>query len=959
VDAMNKEMDKMLEKGIITPSDSPWASPVVLIKKNSGELRFCVDYRKVNEQTKKDAYPLPRIDETLEAVSGSEYFCVMDLASGFWQVEVSEEDKQKTAFCTRRGLFEFNVMSFGLCNAPSTFARLMSNVLKGMTMSEVLVYIDDLLVHGKSFSATMASLREVFTRLRTSGLKLKASKCQFFKQSVKYLGHVITKEGISCDPAKVEAIRDWSIPKSVKEVRAVLGTASYYRKFIQNFASLASPLNALLHKGVKFQWSNQCQQAFELIKFHLTTAPILAFPTDEGEYILDTDACDHGVGAVLSQLQNGQEKVIAYASRTLSSNQQVYCTTFKELLAVRIFVEHFRVYLYGRKFTVRTDHASLRWLKNFDKPEGMAMRWITYLDTFDIEWQHRRGVSHGNADGLSRKPPTRRCRCKECSDCGNEVGCVKAVGEADEVEVVNQIGSGETEEKQIEEEFSNWLEHWPKTQLSSWQQSDPDLALIMPMIGEGKSRPPYKSIQGESRVFKSLWALWNELQIIEGVLYRMKHCEEKISPILQCVAPTEIRTFILEQLHNSRLAGHLGVSKTIDRVKQRFYWPGYRDDIILWCKKCVLCAQTSKRSNKAVMKHELASEPLQRVGIDIVGPLPKTEQGNSFIMVICDYYTRWVEAYSIPDQTAITVADKFVTEFVCRFGVPQKLHSDQGTDFMSSLFKQMCKLLEIEQTRTTPYRPCSNGLTERMNQTIQHMLSAFVNDYRNDWEDHLPFVLMAYRAAVQESTGCSPNLLMLGREVLAPIDLMLGREPVPETDDQCYVEYVEWLKLALSTAFDFSRGRMKYSVARQQQNYNRRAREGQIKEGMWVWYHYLPKARMKLSKFWQGPYLVVDKISDVTFRIHKASWRGHGWFMLMISKWLIQILFRRIGSITKQAAHPKLWRHRKRLMMRPQYSWEEVRGQGVPLTVSLLNEFKIMIVLELCLVNAYFGHYFF
>ena len=861
MDAMQKELESMLDKGVIQPSSSPWASPVVLVKKSDGSLRFCIDYRKVNAITKKDAYPLPRIDETLDAVSGSQYFCAMDLASGFWQVEMKAEDREKTAFSTRQGLFEFLVMPFGLSNSPSTFSRLMAKVLQGMSMSEVLVYMDDILVHNKTFSETLRVLREVFLRLRKSGLKLKPKKCQLFRQSVKYLGHVIDRQGVRCDPDKIAVIEKWESPTSVEGVRSVLGTASYYRRFIKGFAEIASPLHDLLKKEVKFCWTATCQEALEKIKRCLTQAPILAFPNESGDFVLDTDACNVGIGAVLSQLQDGEEKVIAYASKALSKSQKVYCTTYKELLAVRIFVEQFKAYLYGREFVVRTDHASLKWLKNFQNPEGMVMRWISYLDTYEIHWEHRKGLKHGNADGLSRRSPTRCCKYEKCPDCG-DASTFPVEVDGDDVEVINQVRS-ETKE----EAFSNWLETtYSSKQVGNWQNKDADLNEIKEILTKKSPKPMHKEVKGKSTNFKALWRIWESLEVREGVLYRMLQLPNRILPIPQMVAPKEIRRFILENLHGTRVAGHLGVNKTIERVRKSFYWPGYREDIELWCKKCSVCAQKNKQLNRAPLKHEPVGEPLQRVGLDIVGPLPCTDLGNSYILVIVDYFTRWVEAYGIPDHTAMTVADKFVNEFVCRFGVPVQLHSDQGADFMSILFTQICELLEIDKTRTTPYRPCSNGLTERMNQTIQRLLTGFVNEARNDWDVHLPFVLMAYRSSLQESTGCSPNFLMFGREVHGPVDIMLGRDPNPERQNACLVEYVEWTRMALEKAFESVRNRMKMSVRRQERAY--RTKPGPVlREGDQVWYHYLPNARKKLGKFWQGPFEILRKISDVTYQI--------------------------------------------------------------------------------------------
>ena len=346
MEAADELVQQMLDDDIIEPSDSPWASPAVLVTKKDGTIRFSVDYRKVNFLTKKDSYPLPRIDDTLNTLGGAEYFCTRDLASGYWQVRMKKEDRPITAFATRKGLFQFKVMPFGLTNAPATFQRLMDTVLKGLQWQRCLVYLDDIIVFGKYFGETLANLRMVMERLKAAGLKLKASKCQWFKHSVKYLGHVVSARGIECDPDKIQAVKDWPVPRSVTQVRQFLGFAAYYRKFISHFSETAQPLTNLMKKSVGFYWDEKCQHAFETLKQLLVTAPVLAYPTDEGDYVLDTDASNYAMGAVLSQVQNGEERVIAYASQTLSHTQQNYCTTKKELLAVVTFVEHSWYYLW-------------------------------------------------------------------------------------------------------------------------------------------------------------------------------------------------------------------------------------------------------------------------------------------------------------------------------------------------------------------------------------------------------------------------------------------------------------------------------------------------------------------------------------------------------------------------------------------------------------------------------------
>ena len=303
-----KEVECMLKEDVIQPSSSAWASPIVLVTKKDGSVRFCVDYRKLNGLTRKDAYPLPRITECLDTLAGAKWFCTLDLASGYWQVPMAEKDRPKTAFTVGGGLYEFKVLPFGLCNALATFERLMELVLSGLQWKQCLVYLDDIIVFGDSFDKTLANLDSVFCRLRSAGLTLKPKKCFLFKTSVKFLGHIVSEEGVACDPDKIAAVQSCPTPKDRTEMRHFLGLASYYRRFIPNFSTIAAPLNALTCTNVTFSWSQDCEVAFNQLKTLLTSAPVLSFPrADGGEFVLDTDASNVGIGAVLSQIQDGQE----------------------------------------------------------------------------------------------------------------------------------------------------------------------------------------------------------------------------------------------------------------------------------------------------------------------------------------------------------------------------------------------------------------------------------------------------------------------------------------------------------------------------------------------------------------------------------------------------------------------------------------------------------------------------
>lgn len=404
----------MLRAGVIEPSASPWSSNVVLARKPDGTHRFCIDYRRLNDLTYKDSFPLPRIDTCLDALGGSIYFSTMDLRSGFWQVAIDPRDADKTAFVTRKGQFRFKVLSFGLANSPSIFQRLMMMVLAGLNWDVCLVYVDDIIVMGRSFAEHIQNVASVFQRLREAGLKLKATKCRLFQERVTFLGHVVSSKGIEPDPEKISSISSWPEPRSLTEMRSFLGLASYYKNFVENFGEVARPLYELTRKNVRFVWDERCRQAFETLKVRLCSAPVLAPPIPDGRYVLDVDASTHGVGAILHQEQGGQLRVIGYASRLFNGAERSYCTTRQELAAVVFGLKRFRQYLLGSKVVVRSDHAALSYLRRTRDPVAQQARWLDFIEQFDVTVQHRSGSAHRAADALSRRPCEGSGPCAQC-----------------------------------------------------------------------------------------------------------------------------------------------------------------------------------------------------------------------------------------------------------------------------------------------------------------------------------------------------------------------------------------------------------------------------------------------------------------------------------------------------------------------------------------------------------------
>lgn len=809
----------------------------------------------------------------------------MDLASGYWQMNVCEKDKPKTAFATHRGLYQFKRMPFGLANSPASFERLMEIVLTGLQWERCLVYLDDVIVFGRSFDETLKNLTVVFERLRSANLKLKPKKCVLFEKEVSYLGHIVSEEGVKCDPGKLNAIKDWPTPTNISDVRSFLGIASYYRKFISNFSTTAFPLTNLTRKNQKFVWSEQCEECFKSLKNALISAPVLSYPTRDDPFILDTDASGYGIGAVLSQVQDGEERVIAYGSKTLSKTQMRYCTTFRELLAAVVFVKHFKHYLYGRPFLLRTDHSSLTWLKNFKDPEGMVARWISVLETFDFEIKHRKGVLHGNADALSRRP-RRSCKrdaCPQCgpdgnSDCHAPVSAVvkatknRALQRNQQRDIADDTVGREDDSQELQpnEILSNWLQQWTNNQLQDLQHEDQTIRSAIDIIQtSGETKPRMETSNPE---LKTLLKQWELLTVENSLLWRRWENEDGSSH-KQFVTPTQIRQEILQHLHDSRTASHFGRDRTLAKVRERFYWPGMTDDIARWCQTCLPCQQRKPGPGrgKAPMRHCHVYGPMECIAIDLMGPLPITDNGNQYIMVVSDYFSKWTEAYPLKEHCAQTVADKLVTEFICRFGTPYRIHTDQGREFESKLFAGMCELLEISKTRTTPYHPQSDGMVERYNRTLQQTLSMFVNENHDDWDDHLPYVTMAYRACVHESTKCSPNLLMLGRETALPIDIITGYQGNESESIICPSEYVEWMQNTMTRSFELANENLHSSFKKQKRYYDHKLKQRNFEIGSQVLRWYPPKAHRKLGLGWTGPYIINRKLSDITYEIEDCK----------------------------------------------------------------------------------------
>ncbi len=813
----------MLDHGIVTPSTSPWASPVVLVKKADGKTRFCVDYRRLNDATYKDAYPLPRIDDTLDSLGGSRYFSTLDLTSGYWQIGLTHEAEEKSAFPTQFGLFQFTVLPFGMCNAPSTFQRAMECCLAGLQWEQCMVYLDDVIVFSQTFDLHLQRLTNVFGRFRSNGLKLKPSKCKFAQTKVKYLGHVVSGDGICPDPTKIDTVKNWPTPRSVKEVQSFVGLASYYRKFIKDFAHTAAPLHKLCSPKVKFQWSPAAQVAFETLKQHLISHPILIYPNFEKPFRLDVDACGVGLGAVLSQEVDGKEHVVAYSSRVLNDCETRYPITEKEGLALFSGVKSFKHYLHGRPFVLVSDHDPLKYLRTAKDFSDRIWRWVLFLERFEYSVQTRPGKKHVNADALSRLPGPK----------------TKLPVEA---YVLNESGLAASAEVDI-------MSTLPSSRLLGYQSADPSLVAIADVIQTKAEidHPRYTEV-----VDAPLFRHYSRNKTLYSVEQDLVMFERRV------VIPQPQIEGILQLCHDHALAGHLGVDRTTKLIARRFFWLGLTRDVRDYVQTCEPC-QLRKRNYHKVhspLQPFITTRLFQRFAMDVVTYPPA--MGFSDVLVVIDYSTRWPEAFPMRNQTAATIARVLYQSIVCRYGVPEIIHSDRGAAFQSSLLAELYSLCGITRTRTTAYHPQGDGLVERQIQTLSDTLSK-MGTKRTDWLENLPSALFALRVTPQASTGFSPYELLYGREPLLPADLQFGHLiGEPKFVYRSIADVQTGLRKLRQLAFD----RLKQAGEKQKTWYD--AQHGRVGDpfqvGDWVYKVVVPQGRhTKLDDRWDGPYEVVDR----------------------------------------------------------------------------------------------------
>ena len=887
-DEVRAHLETMKRAGVIRESFSPYASPIVLVRKKDGSLRFCVDFRKLNSKTIRDSYALPRIDETLQALNGSKWFSSLDLRSGYWQIGVAEKDKHKTAFVLPPplGLWECNRLPFGLCNAPGTFQRAMERCLGDLNHKICVVYLDDIIIFSRTIDEHKDRLRQVLDRLTSHGFKLKPSKCKLLQTKIKYLGHVISENGIETDPDKIETIKNWPQPKRVRDVRSFLGFASYYRKFIPGFSQVAKPLHELLggprkrkgkpsqHKPPPWNWTQQCERAFQTIKEKLMSPPVLAFADFSKPFIVHTDASTTGLGAALYQLdENGVERVIAYASRSLNKSESNAPAHKLEFLALKwAITDKFHDYLYGNKVHVMTDNNPLTYVTTSARLDATGQRWLAALANFDITIKYKSGKTNTDADILSRRyeHPNKDESEHETSNVDElKVGQISPdvveavcnygihvnVDNSPLVEVIAQAGNVVPPEVETPPSCK------PQVNTPDWcveQCSDDVISRVIHFVEKGIP-PSADQLRAESAGVQLMLREYKKLVMHDGVLYRVREDQDG-GKVKQLVLPKKFRKEVLKSLHDD--VGHLGIERTTELVRDRFYWPHMANDVMMYVKTCGRCVRRKGVPDsrvKAPLVNIQTTRPLELVCMDYL-TLEESKGGYSNILVITDHFTHYTVAIPTRNQTAHTTARVLFDHFLIHYGFPSRLHSDQGRNFESEVIKHLCRLAGIEKSRTTPYHPQGNGLCERMNRTILGMLGTLTDDHKADWKSHLAPLVHAYNCTRNDATGYSPYYLMYGRHPRLPVDVYLGLDPRDEGKGDAS-KYVHDLRKRMDYAYRLVSDRTSKLDAKNKSRYDSKLHENTIEPGDRVLLRNVGiPGKHKLGDKWgKYPYIVVSQ----------------------------------------------------------------------------------------------------
>jgi RNase H-like domain found in reverse transcriptase/Reverse transcriptase (RNA-dependent DNA polymerase)/Integrase zinc binding domain/Retroviral aspartyl protease len=812
-EVVRKTCEDLKSQGKIRDSNSPHAAPTFVVSKKDGDFRMVCDYRMLNLNTELDKYSMPHVDVLIDQLQGAKIFTLLDLRSGFHQIPIRESDISKTAFRTMEGHFEWLVMPFGLTNAPSTHQRLLDRILKPVLYKSAICYIDDILIYSMDEESHKRDVKRVLQILHDNQLVVKTKKCSFGQENVIYLGHKISTQGISPDPCKLDAIRKWPIPTTIRELQQFLGMTTYLRRFIAGYSNLTAELTNLIRKETKWVWTDKHQSQFDKLKKCLCEAPVLRLPDASRHYTLAADASTNALGAVLFQPDDdGHLHPVAYHSRKLKKAERNYATHDLEMLAIYDSITHWRHYLFGSKFTVWSDHITLQYFAKQPKLNKRQIRWSEELTPFKFDIIYKPGKQNIIPDALSRTP------------------------------MINAISFVE-----ITDDFDK--------QLPAWLSEDAYFGKILKeMTNPGSTE------------FKNSPQYLKKFDINpQGHLYYTTEEDRRL-----CIPlPGNWRKKLIEEHHCTDISSHVGGDKTLHLLQSRFYWPELRQNVRKFIQECHVC-QANKHSNKLkaglAQPLQISTGPWDSVSMDFVSGIPKSRTGKDQIFVIVDRFTkraRFVPCFKT--DTAVEIADIFFTEIVRQHGIPRDIVSDRDARFTSIFWTSLFRCTGTKLNMSSAYHPESDGQTERVNKDLGNMLRCQIMEKPGCWESRIASSEFAYNSTIHTATGITPFLADTGREFRRPSDWLNDRKSNKPT---ILNEFLDKHKALITRTRD-----KLHEAARKQElstNKHRRALTFRVNDEVWLDTRHLQHTQFKnennkLSPLRTGPFKIT--------RIHGSNYQ--------------------------------------------------------------------------------------
>ncbi|KAG7301395.1 hypothetical protein JYU34_014336 [Plutella xylostella] len=884
---IERQIQDMLNNDIIEETKSEWSSPILLVPKKidaTGEQKFrlVIDYRKLNEKIENDRFPLPNITDILDSLSGAIYFSHLDLQNGYYQISLEPESRKCTAF-TFKGQYQLKRMPMGLKTSPSAFSRAMTVGMSGLNYEKCFIYLDDLIVFGRNLQDHNRNLMDVFIRLRQINLKLNPRKCEFLKKELLYLGHLVTSEGIKPDPSKISALLEYPTPVTADDVRRFVAFANYYRKFIPNFAKVVIPLNQLLKKNVLFVWTNECEKGFQHLKEALASPPLLQYPdfSTDNKFILHTDASGIAVGSMLCNKDN---KPIAYASRKLNKAELNYPTIEKELLAIVWSIKYFRPYLYGRKFTIFTDHKPLVYLFGMNNPSSRLTKFRLELENYEFEIEYVKGKDNVAADALSRviltsdelkcmydgvvHVVTRAQKAKlerdnqENSD--NNVSIKEQTNHvpnlldmikkpSDSVELIFTTENNLNNMKGIRER--NGLFAYNPANLTIYTCPSSRSYLTRAVFVRELEQFCMKINTNEIYIIKNnyneKYINWLKKEIKENNMWSgPRICLLKG---VERIYNKDDKKVILNDFHLLPKSGHAGARRMTNNIKQYYFWPNMDNEIKEYVKKCDKCQKQkhSVHTKEPMVVTTTATTAFDKVFLDIVGPLCRDYYNNSYILTIQCELTKYIEAYALENKDTLSVSKAFVENFILRYGIPREIASDRGTEFISATMKEVCKLLNITQLTSTAYHHESIGALENTHKTLNSYLRIQTDNEPRSWSSWIPFWAFSYNNTVHTSTKFTPYELVFGKRCNLPSNLSKTVEPLYNSEN-----YSLELKYRLQKCQAEARKNLVASKVERKQKYDESIKPVKYNKDDLILIK--NEGGNKLDTIWIGPYVVIQ-----------------------------------------------------------------------------------------------------